>query len=287
MIVTDLKYSMEDKLVKRLDIIAKRVTRKTPKKDALIINEGGEGEGKTNTSLCEAYYLKQKTGKDIHLFFRLGELVNFAKNNKGKIIIWDEPGLDSLSTDHYKETNKNLIRLLMTCRKNRHIFIINMTKFWKFNEYIVVDRCLAMVHMYSRDQIIPGRFFYIRKKHLEALFLSYKSKKQRLYSKYKSFGGAFPNIMEDLWSKMGIIVMGVDGTRYPNSTLEDYEREKDKGIQSIGTEPKQTKTAIKLQKMMYNIALYAIEKQKTEEIAEALSMHYKNFYDWREKYQNV
>ena len=136
--VTDLNYYMENRLIKKLDLIIKRCEQKQPKKDACITMEGQEGEGKTNSSLACAYYIKNKTGRDIHLFFRLKPLIDFAKTTERKIIIWDEPALDSLNAEHFKEINRDLTKLLMTVRKKRHIFFWCFTKFYKFNEYIVV-----------------------------------------------------------------------------------------------------------------------------------------------------
>ena len=228
MIVTDLKYHLETRLVNKLDIMAKRCTDKKSRKDAVLIVEGGEGEGKTNTSEAIAYYFHTKTKFPIYMFFRLRTMLEFAQSHENCIIIWDEPALDSLSNDWYKETNKDLIRLLMTCRKKRHFFMFNFVKFYKFTEYIVVDRALGMVHMYSRRSMTPGRFVYIKNKFLEALYNDYRKKKVRSYNKLKSFGGSFP-IVEQYIGQMGINIEG-----RPNCSLEDYENLKDKAIQSIG-----------------------------------------------------
>jgi len=262
--VTDLDYALENKLVQKLDIMIKRCTTKHPKRDALLINEGSEGEGKTNSSICEAYYAKYKTDREVYLFFKLRELIEMAKNTYDKIFIWDEPSLDSLAIDHYKETNIQLMRLLMTARKRRHFFIINMTKFWKFNEYIVVDRNLGLIHMYSRKEIQPGRFIYVRKKNLEGLYLGYKFSKRRQYKKYMSFGGAFPDIMEKHFDKMGFNVVGFDGKVYKNATYDIYEKEKDKAILSIGTNEKKDNLDYLKLKYKYATLPGVMQKDKAE-----------------------
>lgn len=195
----------------------------------------------TNTSIALAYYIKCKTKHDIHMFFSLEKLIQFAQSTTDKIIIWDEPAIDSLSTDWYKKVNKDLIRLLMTVRKNRHFFIFNFTKFYKFSEYIVVDRALGLIHMYSKNETIPGRFFYIKRGDLEKLFNTYKANKKRLYRKCSAFGGGMVEVMEKYFDKMGINVEGI-----ANATLKDYEREKDKGILGIGKEV--SKGEVKLNK---------------------------------------
>src|SRR3990172_977918 len=209
-VVTDLQYALENKLLAKLDLMILRCVQKDVKKDALLINEGSEGEGKTNTSCAEAYYIKFKTSREIHMFFRLEAMIDFAKKNKDKIIIWDEPSLDSLGADQIKKINRNLLRLFMTIRKRRHFFILNYTKLYKFPEYTVVDRALGMVHMYSRKEITPGRFVYVKKSNLEKLWNEYRSTKKRNYRKLRSFGGGFPEVMEKC---------GADGIPYFNKMI--------------------------------------------------------------------
>lgn len=250
MIVTDLKYGLENRLLKKLDLMISRCVQEHPKKDALLMNEGSEGEGKSNSSVAEAYYIKSKTGRPIHLFFKLDSLIKFAQSTEDKIIIWDEPAIDSLATDHYKEINKDLIRLLMSVRKRRHFMIFNFTKFYKFAEYIVVDRALGMVHMYSRRGIEPGRFVYIKQRKLEPLFTGYKFSKKRLYKKFKSFSGTFPDVMEKYFDKMDITVEDK-----PHATYKDYEVQKDLAIQSIGVK-KISEDKMKLQELQSKIAIF-------------------------------
>lgn len=280
MIVTDLKYSLEKKLVKKLDTMMDRCIVEHPKRDALLINEGGEGEGKSNSSVAEAYYLKYKTGRPVYLFFRLESLIEFAKATEKKIIIWDEPSLDSLAQEHYKDINLQLTKLLMTARKKRHFIIINMTKFWKFSEYIVVDRSLGMIHMYSRKEIQAGRFVYVRKKHLEPLYLGYKSSKKRLYKKFASFYGTFPDIMEKHFNKMGINVVGIDGNVYRNSTYQIYEEEKDKAIFSIGEKSKGSKDKQELKLLKIKVGHLKFPIKNRGELANQLKIPIRTIENW-------
>ncbi len=275
MIVTDLEYHLENRLIEKLDIMISRCTNTVTRKDAVLIVEGGEGEGKSNSAEAIAYYAKSKMKRPIHMFFRLKPLIEFAKNYENMIIIWDEPALDSLSTDWWKETNKDLIRLLMTCRKKRHFFIFNFVKFYKFSEYVVVDRSLGLIHMYSRRGIIPGRFIYVRMKNLENLFVDYRTKKKREYKKYMAFGGSFP-IVEKYLGKMGITIEGIE-----NATLEDYERLKDKAISSIGDE--RQKTNVHLQKYLQlkkNVGSLKLPIKTQEELASKLDISAKTIWNW-------
>jgi len=273
-IVTDLEYNIENRLQKKLDLMILRCVQEHPEKDALLINEGGEGEGKSNSSVAEAYYVKYKTGRDIHLFFRLEEMMNFAKTTEKKIIIWDEPSLDSLGADQMKALNRNLLRLFMTIRKKRHFFIVNFTKFYKFPEYIVVDRGLGLIHMYSRKEVLPGRFIYIQKKKLEYLWNEYRSGKKRSYMKYKSFAGNFPDILSKHFDKMGINVNGI-----VNATLEQYSSEKDKAIESIG-EKKESKDKILWDNFKKRIGCLIVPIKTRVALAKALGTTVKSLDLW-------
>jgi len=286
--VTDLNYSLEKRLIKKLDIIIKRVEREHPKKDACLSIEGLEGEGKTNTSCAIAYYMKHQTGREIYLSFRLEPLIEFAKKNEKKIIIWDEPALDSLSTDWYKKTNKDLIRLLMVVRKKRHVFIFNFTKFYKFSEYIIVDRAIGLIHMYSRHQIESGRFMYIRKRGLETLYNAYRRSKKRLYAKLCCVRGTFPEVLEKKFTQMGINILTEKGI-INNATYQDYEKLKDEAIESVGVEDEKVNLKeIQLKMLKYKVSqLSKVLGIEAAKIAEPLDIKPQTLSMWQERYKLV
>lgn len=268
-------FAIEKKLINKLEVGIKYVTQENPKLDTFWINEGKEGRGKTNSSVVEALYFKLRTGRDVHLFFRLETMSNFAKRTENKIIIWDEPALDSMSLDQLNNLNKDLFRLFATIRKKRHIFIINYTKFWKFPEHIVVDRADCMVHMQEND---VGRFLYIKKKRLEKLWEEYRTKRKRSYKKQSSFGGAMPNIMEKQFHKLGFYVNNI-----ANATYEQYQSEKDKAIQSIGQAKNKPNMLLQqeLKQLKKKIALIDFRTIKSrEDLSAALGLHPKTLYVW-------
>ena len=239
MIVTRFKYPLEKNLISKLDLIVERVSLVGSKKDAVIIFEGGEGEGKTTFSIATAYYLAEKTGRTFdekRVFFDAEKMIEFAINTERQIMIYDEPALQALSTDWASSVVKNLTRLLMMARKKQHIILINMTKFYKFNEYLVVDRAIALLHVYSRRNIECGRFLYIRKKNLENLWRDYRFSKRRNYKRYasKKVRGTFPDILNP---------------EYKNNVLsefdvENYEKKKDAAIMQIGKDKKRDKKTV-------------------------------------------
>lgn len=275
-VVTDLKYALENKTIEKLDLMIRRCTHPKVRRDSLLIVEGSEGEGKTNASEAIGYYVKSKTNRDIHMFFKLESMMNFAKSTENKIIIWDEPAIDSLSADWFNDLNKNLLRLLMTCRKKRHFLIFNFVKFYKFSEYINVDRALALIHMYSKNEVTPGRYIYIKKKKLENLFNDYKRKKERNYKKYMNHGGDMP-LVEDMIGKMGINIEGI-----PNCDLKMYEEQKDKAILSIGETNKINKYKIRWRELTRKIARLKAPILTMEMVYNQLGIPRKTFQSWKE-----
>lgn len=272
LIIDGEKYAIEKQLVRKLDRVVRGITQENPKEDAVLINEGKEGKGKSNSALVEAIYVKVKTRRSIHLFFRLERLIQFAQSTKEKIIIWDEPALDSLSTDQLNRLNKTMTRLFMLVRKKRHFFIINYVKFWKFPEYMIVDRSNGMVHM-REDEV--GRFMYIRKRRLEFLWNEFRTKHRRAYRKAMSFGGRMPFIMEKHFAKLKICVNDI-----PNATYEDYDKSKDEAIESIGKRAeKLDKNKIKLDKLRRKIA--QVKGIFKEDLARQLGINSARLREWK------
>lgn len=239
MIVTKFKYPLETNLVSKLDLMIERCSDKGSKKDTVLLCEGAEGEGKTTFSIAIAYYVAEQTGREFdvsRVFFDVEKMIEFGQSKEKQIIIWDEPALQALSTDWASSAVKNLTRLLMMARKKQHFIIINMTKFYKFNEYVVVDRPMALIHVYSRRNIESGRFMYLRKKCLEPLWRDYRFRKVRSYKKYasKKIRGTFPDILNP---------------KYKNNVLKSfdnktYEKNKDAAIMEIGKDTKKDKKTV-------------------------------------------
>lgn len=283
---TDLNLALDNGYVNKLDLMINRCNQAHPVRDTLLIIEGGEGEGKTSSAVGTAYYAKYKTGRDIHLFFKLKDMASFVKNTEKKIIIWDEPSLDALNTDWYNGANKDLIRLLMNCRKKQHFLIFNFTKFDKFSPYIVVERAIALVHMYSRNEIEAGRFVYIRRRNLEELYNKYRASKKRFYKQLSSIRGSFPDVMKpELFNKMKIYVNNI-----PNATMEIYNQEKDKGILSIGeskeADTKDNKYEKELKELKYKCSQVKPPIKSRDEYASKLKISVRTLQTWAHAYKN-
>lgn len=267
--ITDLNYYMDDALYTKLKLMINRCTHPKNKKDALLLVEGGEGEGKTNMALQCAYAVKYHTGREFttkNIFYSAEKLVKFAQNTKSQIIVYDEPALDMLGGEWWKKEQMDLVKLLMMARKNRHFFIFNITKFYKFNEYIVVDRSIGLIHVYSRNEIEPGHFVYIKKKAVEFLFNSYKSSKRRDYRKFASLRGTFPDYVE------GIV------------DLKQYEKDKDDAIMKVG-DKKVNKYQQDLNKFKASVGSLKCPITTKEDLAEKLGIARRTLTNWKEAYK--
>ncbi|KKL18056.1 hypothetical protein LCGC14_2479340 [marine sediment metagenome] len=211
-------------LAQKLDLMIDRMGNKR-KSDNLLLVEGDEGLGKTNMAVIVGDHISKITGRSFsnkNIFFDADKMFEFAKSTEKQIIVWDEPALSGLSTDWHNKTQKNLIKLLMMVRKKRHFMIFCFTKFFKFNEYIVVDRAIGMIHMYSSDGLNVGRWAYFKNQSKEALYNYWRTTRRRAYKKFYDFRGKvswkLPKIIDE----------------------KAYEKEKDKAILSIGGDKSET-----------------------------------------------
>lgn len=226
-LVTPLQFGIDRRLLSKLDLIIQRIEGKG-KKDALLLIEGNEGEGKTNCSIGLSYYISCETKRlfdNSNIYFDVKPLIDLCKEKAGLIALWDEPALQGLKSQWWNDGQIQLTQLLMMARKKRHFFIFNITDFTKFNDYII-KRAVGMLRVYQNQR--DGRYYYLyyKKKDLLALYDDWKTKKKRLYNKHKSFRGKL----------FGYVL--------PKIINEDaYEKAKDDAIMQIGAK-KQTEKDI-------------------------------------------
>jgi DNA-binding transcriptional regulator YiaG len=248
MSVTDKQIPLNSSLVQKFDLMIERVEQTKPCHDTLVSIEGSEGVGKTTMAVILGYYVHSVTGRPFsekNVFADVKKAIDFAQNTFGQIVIFDEPALDALSAEWWKESQKDLIKLLMLSRKKRHFFIFNITKFYKFSEYIVVDRAVCMIHLYN----------------------DYRKKRERNYRKYKMFTGTFPDVLDP---KMSYNILD-------HFNVEEYEKEKDKAILSIG---KKMKNDVKELKRKLGSLKFPIPTQI--EFAKRLEVSITTLKSWKE-----
>ena len=218
MIITDKKIAVENRLIPFIKRIIIRLTQKTPKLDYPLLIDGFEGYGKSNFSqtfgYIIAYFTKRKFTLD-NIFFIPEEMINFALNSTDQIIIWDEAALAALAMQKSGDIQLLLIQMLSVARKNRHLFIINIPRFYRLKEPII-ERCMGMVHVYARKQTKLGRFFFYKKESLDNLYEDYRRTRRR--PKYSNW----------------VTVRGEIG-EYASKIIDqkEYDKKKDIGIQYL------------------------------------------------------
>ena len=263
----------------------KRCIQKNPKRDAVLLTEGAEGEGKTTYSVALGYYISEKTGRVFNhtrVFADLEKMIEFIKNTEEEIVIWDEPALHGLSGDIHTRILRNLMRLLMMARKKRHFIIINLAYFNKFNDYIVWQRPLGMIHVYSRDEVQAGRFCYIKKKNLEFLWQDWRRFRKRNYKKWASrrIRGTFPDVLNPKYAHNVLSDFDIDA----------YEKSKDEAIMKIGVE--QQKHNVKNLLLQYKVARFPKQTKliTQDEFCKLLGINKMLLHRWRQipqKYPEV
>ncbi len=209
---------MDDMYLSKLDLMIKRM-RGTD--DAILILDGDEGQGKTEFAVGTCYYvahtMERKYTVD-NVFFDLDEGMQFAASTHDQVIHFDEGALGLLSTQWWNKNQQKFLQLVMTARKKRHFIVICIPKFYKMNQYVVEERSIGLVHVYSRKNLHKGRFCYFTKNAKEKLLQDWKRKKIKNYRKYYSFHGSFVQAMKKVFTQ---------------EQIDEYERKKDKAILSI------------------------------------------------------
>lgn len=267
-LVTDKKYYMEPMLKQKIDLMIYRMTKR--QKDNLLLIDGDEGDGKTNMEMGIAYYVAQETKRDFSLknvFFDLNEMIAFARTTKEQIICWDEGALGGMAQEWWKKNQIEFIRLMMIARKKRHFFIVCIPKFFKLNEYFVVDRSIGLVHVYLRGGIQYGRFVYFSETKKERLWQDWRRTKYRNYKKYYNFHGSFPEVLGKKWFE---------------SIISDYEynEKKDEAIMNSGkAAEKQDKRIIYPLTFIKNAKLKGI-KLLNSELAELFGVSVPTIERW-------
>ncbi len=192
MIVKDKEYHMDDKLNSKLDLMIKRMKGTD---DNIIVIDGDEGQGKTEMAIGVCYYVSQKTGRRYivdNIFFDLDKLIKFASSTKEQIIHFDEAVLGLLVTKWQDKLQQKFLTLAMIARKKKHFIVLCIPKFHRLPQYLIEERTIALIHVYSLNNLQKGRFSYYTKEKKNLLYLEWRKNKSKQYKEFKSFRGTFP-----------------------------------------------------------------------------------------------
>ncbi len=187
-----------------------------------------------------------------------------------QIIVWDEAALAGLASEWQNKSQKRLIKLLMVARKRRHFWIFNIPKFFKLQEYMIVDRAIALIHVYAKDELELGRFVFFKRKAKEKLFYEWKKSKFRSYGKFKTFFGTFPKTF-------GILI-----------DEKAYDLKKDNAIMSIDEHKSMNTWKKRLLLLQYKVS--QMEDLKKQDIARMLGLQRDRITDWgkiNKKYPDI
>jgi len=272
--VTDKNLSFEPKLIKMLDLMINRMTGKN-KMDNVLLIDGDEGYGKSNIGAGIGYYIHHKTERPFtlnNLFFDLEKLIRFAIETEKQIIIWDEAALGGLAQEWWNKNQRKFIKLLMIARKRQHFFIICIPKFFKLNEYIVLDRAIALIHVYARKETDLGRFVYFKKKNKEKLYFDWRKKRARNYKSNYNIHGTFGEYLPKVFSqkeydkKKDIAIMSIDkeddkmdSRQYRKHLIKIYMQ----NLETLGIKLKQTELSQLFGMSLASIENYVKENRKT------------------------
>jgi len=218
MIVTDKKYYMDNMLLSKLDLMIKRMEGTD---DNILPIDGDEGQGKTECTVGMCYYVSHKTGRPYsvdNIFFDLDEAMNFAAEKKEQIIHLDEGALGLLASQWWNKNQQKFIQFTMVARKKKHFIVICIPKFHRLPQYIIEERSIGLIHVYSRKNLQKGRFCYFTKGSKERLYQDWKRKKIKNYKKHYIFHGSFVKAMEKVFTA---------------EQLEEYEKKKDQAILNL------------------------------------------------------
>lgn len=243
MIVTDKKYYMDDRYKSKLDLMIKRMDGTD---DNIIVIDGDEGQGKTEEAMGTCYYISSKTGRkyDIdNIFFDLDKLIKFASSTKEQIIHFDEAVLGLLVTKWQDKLQQKFITLAMVARKKKHFIVLCIPKFHRLPQYLIEERTIGLIHVYSRNNIEKGRFCYYTKKNKNALYLEWRRTKVKKYRDYRSFWGTFPIASTKIFT---------------DEQNKHYDDKKDEAILAIGSDdkPKENRQSDKWKNQRNKLIVY-------------------------------
>jgi hypothetical protein len=228
-------------LRRNLDFLVERIENAW---DLLLLIDGLERAGKTTLGKTAAAYLAFRLKREFtanNIFFDIDDLIEFAQNNRNKIIMWDEAALGGLSQQWATADQLKLKQLLITCGKFGHVLIFIVPDFTILNKYFSVNRSFALLRVYSPDNITRGFF---EGYDVDSKKLLYDAEKKGLYFNH----GIKPTIKGVFAKNDGIV----------DEVL--YEKRKDEAIAKIGTTEKNSAknklaNCVYAAKLIYNVPI--------------------------------
>jgi len=119
--------------------------------DWVFANTGEEGSGKSMLSLFIAKKLENKLNLKETIAFTMKEYIELVKkhrNNKGKVLIFDEAVSSFFSRESMGKFNRIITKLFIINRSFNHIHILNIPNFYYLDIYLREHRIKTLLFSY-------------------------------------------------------------------------------------------------------------------------------------------
>lgn len=190
LLVNGLTVKLDRFLKQKLDIV-----RKLQEKDfdCMFIIDGQEGTGKSTLSFLCGWYLSKGKLTMNNICEGTSDAITKLENLPDRsVMIIDEGSLLLSSKDTMKTEQRQLIKIFNVIRQKGMILIVVAPSFFDLSKYISVDRSRFLLHVYTNEDYIRGKFTYFSTKKKRMLYVMGK-KNFNSYAKPRSdFVGAFP-----------------------------------------------------------------------------------------------
>jgi len=260
-------FYIDNKLARVIQLYLKRYKKNN---DNLIILSGNTGTGKSNLATLICAYYSYLTGikYDVdRVFFNSKNFVNEAISTNCQIFHYDESLFSAMAQDWQKQEQKELIKMLLLCRKKRHFYVFCIPDFFKLKDTIKVEKCNGLIYTHLKKSS-PGRFMYFRGKKREKLLSDYKKTNRKRYNIFKSFRGTFARVLPKIIDEV------------------EYDKRKDKAILSLIDTKKEGKD--KLNELKIKVSgLYKQLNVKQKDVAKALGINPRNLREWNKSKEKM
>ena len=138
--------------------------------DALILIDGKKRTGKSTLAKTIAYLLNPNLSINNYVagLEEAPEKIDLAKDEDS--LIFDEGSLIASSTDVMTKKNKQLEKIIDVVGQKRLTLIFCMPEFFKISRPIALTHSLFLLHVYTDDNLIRGRFAYFGTKKKKFLY---------------------------------------------------------------------------------------------------------------------
>jgi len=157
--VKDKEFYLDDFLKQRLDNLKDIVYKKNW--DGVFIIDGLERVGKSTLGLSCAYYLSDGNFTVKNVCADGDDAIRKIESFPDKsVLLIDEGSLIFNSRDAMKKEQKKLIKILNVVGQKNMIFIIVLPSFFDLAKSIALRRSKFLLHCYTDNSLVRGRFAY-------------------------------------------------------------------------------------------------------------------------------